>query len=133
MMNSINALLLFINQNWASIVTCVLLIIGIASKAKNWMKKSEQEKVEIAKRQVREIILRLVTEAEIQYDEWVSAGEIKRSQVISQILSMYPELAKAIDQEELIKFMDECIDEALVVLRDILETNEKTVVVMEVE
>lgn len=132
-MNSINALLLFINQNWASIVTCVLLIIGIASKAKNWMKKSEQEKVEIAKRQVREIILRLVTEAEIQYDEWVSAGEIKRSQVICQVLEMYPALSKAIDQEELIKFMDECIDEALVVLRDILETNEKTVVVMEAE
>lgn len=128
-MNSIDALLLFINQNWASIVTCVLLVIGIVAKIKNWMKQSDEEKLESTKKIIRETILSHCSEAEESYREWTKAGSIKRSKVIEELYLLYPILETAIDKEELIAFLDDCINEALVELRRVIETNESSFVI----
>lgn len=91
--------------------------------------KTKEQQLEIAKKQIREIVLRLVTEAEEDYSNWTSAGQIKRSQVINQVISMYPVLTKVVDQESIIAFIDKCIDESLETLRDIIEENENSFVI----
>lgn len=67
----------------------------------------------------------MVTEAEIDYEEWNKAGSIKRSQVINQIYGDYPILSKVIDQKALIEWIDETIDESLKTLREIVAENKK--------
>ncbi|MCM1508980.1 MAG: hypothetical protein NC177_17870 [Ruminococcus flavefaciens] len=115
----------FINDNWTSIVIIIGLVVSIALKAKSYFSKSNEEKIEIAKEQISEIILKLVSDAEEDYAEISKAGSIKRSQVIDQIFADYPILAEFTNQDEIVKFIDKAIDNALVTLRDIISENNK--------
>lgn len=128
-MNGIVNFLNLINDNWTTITVIIGLLIMLYRKVESYLKKSEEEKIEIAKKQIREICLRLVSEAEMDYESWEQAGEIKRSQVIQEIYKEYPVLEKVINQEELLEFIDEAIDEALVILREVIEHNEDTFVI----
>lgn len=123
MLKGINNFLWFINQNWTSIAVCIGLLIMLYRKLEEYISKSEDEKVEIAKKQIKEIILNLVSKAEANYIEWNKAGSIKRSEVIQEIYERYPLLEDVVNQEELIKFIDDAIDEALVTLRKVIEEN----------
>lgn len=114
----------FVNENWTMIFAIIVTILAIAKKAVVYFTKSEEERIEIAKRQVREIMLRLVTEAECSYYEWVKSGEIKRAQVIAEVFAMYPILSRVTNQDEIIAWIDEAIDEALKTMRKIFEENE---------
>ena len=122
-LNGIKNFLSFINDNW----TTILVIIGLALTLwkKIDSKLSTDKKIEIAKKQISENILKLITQAEKDYAEWEKAGSIKRSEVISEIYKEYPILAKVVNQEELVKWIDEQIDNALPTLRDIIKQNEK--------
>lgn len=122
-LDGIKNFLTFINDNWTSIIIIIGLVISIALKAKSYFSKSNEEKIEIAKKQISETMLKLVTDAEIDYEDLVKAGSIKRSQVIDQIFADYPVLAQFTNQEEIIAFIDKAIDEALVTLRDIIKEN----------
>ena len=66
-------------------------------------------------------MLKYVTDAEEDYANWVKAGEIKRSQVISQIYADYPILSKIVAQDDLIAWIDQTIDDALKTMRKIIE------------
>ena len=92
-----------VNNNWTTIIVIIGLIIAISKKAKNYFSKSDEEKIAIAKKQIQETMLRMITEAEISYEEWNKAGSIKRSQVIEEIFTNYPVLSKVVNQEELIE------------------------------
>ena len=120
-MDSIMFLFQVLAQSWTFIVLILLLIFAIYKKIVDFTKKSKEEKLEIIKKQIAQIILGLVTEAEMTYDDWVKAGEIKRAQVISEIYLQFPFLEKIADQESIIKFIDVQIDNALVEMRKILE------------
>lgn len=120
MKNIIN-ILTFVYDNFVSILVCIGLIIGIASKIRNFLLKSNEEKVKIAKRQIHEIMLKMVSDAECDYDEWNKAGEIKRSQVIKKIYEMYPILSKVVNQDELTSWIDAEIDSALPTLNTIID------------
>lgn len=122
-LHGIQNFLQFINDNWTSIIVIIGLILAIAKKAKNFFSKSDEEKIAIAKKQIKETMLRLVTDAEVDYFEWVSAGSIKRAQVIEQVFEMYPILSKVTNQEELIEWIDDVIDEALETMREIFAEN----------
>lgn len=111
----------FINDNWGMIVTIILLAIGIIKKIVDFFSKSDEEKIAIAKKQIKETMLKLVTDAEKSYLEWVSAGEIKRSEVIDEIFKTYPALSKVANQDELITWLDVEIDDALKTMRKIFE------------
>ena len=113
----------FINENWTMIASIITVIIVIAKKAKSYFGLSKEMQVEIAKAQIKEAMLRLVTEAEKDYREWTKAGSIKRSQVIEEIFVMYPILSKVTNQEEIISWIDAAIDEALKEMRKIFEEN----------
>lgn len=117
--------LTFINENWVYITTVVGLAIAVGNKIRDYLNKSQEEKIEIAKAQINEIMLMLVTEAEQDYLQWVSAGQVKRSQVIDQVFAMYPVLSKVTNQEEIVIWIDESIDEALKTMRKIFEENKE--------
>lgn len=119
----------FINDNWTMIITILVLVAAIGKKIVDFLNNSEEEKIAIAKEQIRETMLKLITEAEIDYQNFIKAGSVKRSQVISQIYERYPVLSKIADQEELVKWLDEVIDESLEEMRKIFEqTKEESIV-----
>lgn len=120
-LHGIQKFLQYINDNWTMITIIVSLIIVIVKKAKNFFGKSDEEKIAVAKKQIQEIMLKLVTDAEVDYQKWVSAGGIKRSQVIEKVFNMFPVLSKVADQEELIAWIDCIIDMSLKTMREIFE------------
>lgn len=111
----------FTNDNWGMIVAVILLAMAVFKKIVGFFSKSDEEKIAIAKMQIQETMLKLVTRAETDYLEWVSAGAIKRSEVIDVIFKEYPILSKVTNQEELVKWIDSVIDEALRTMRKIFE------------
>ena len=120
-LHGIQNFLQFINDNWTCIVVIIGLLISLYKKIENYLEKSDEEKIEIAKSQIKQTVLKMVTEAELDYDEWNKSGSIKRSQVIEEIYAKYPILSEVINQEELVKWIDVEIDNALVTLREIIE------------
>lgn len=124
-LNGIQNFLALVNDNWTTIVVIIGLAIAIMRKVKNYFSKSDSEKIEIAKAQIKETILKMVTEAEMNYEEWNKAGSIKRAQVINQIYTEYPILSKVIDQQSMIKWIDDTIDDSLKTLREIVAENKK--------
>lgn len=112
-----------INDNWTIIIAIIGLGIATYRKVSKYTKTTNDEKVEIAKKQIKEVILKLISDAEYEYSEWVSAGSIKRSQVIDELFVKYPILSKFSNQDELIKWIDKEIDNALDTLREVIEQN----------
>ena len=124
-LNGIKNFLSFINDNWTTILVIVGLALALWKKIESYSKLSTDKKIETAKKQISENILKLITQAEKDYAEWEKAGSIKRSEVISEIYKEYPILAKVVNQEELVQWIDEQIDNALPTLREIIKQNEK--------
>lgn len=124
-LNGIKNFLSLINDNWTTILVIIGLALALWKKIESYSKLSTEKKIEIAKKQISENILKLITKAEKDYAEWEKAGSIKRSEVISEIYKEYPILAKVVNQEEFVKWIDEQIDNALPTLRDIIKQNEK--------
>lgn len=122
---SINNVLAFLNEHWSEITIMIALIYALWRKIKAFMAKSNDEKVEIALKQAKEIILDRVTKAELDYAEWKKSGAIKRSQVLDDIFEKYPILSKVTNQEEIIEKLDGFIDEALVTMREIFSDNKE--------
>jgi len=126
MLKGIQHFLEFINNNWTSIIIIISLVIAIVEKAKNYFKKSTEEKIAIAKTQISEIIMKLISDAEFDYESYTGAGSIKRSQVIQKIYADYPVLSKVSDQQSVIDFIDETINTSLKNLRKIVTQNQET-------
>lgn len=119
-MEGIKNLLQLLNDNWTAILVCIGIIVGLIQRTITYFSKSTDERIEIAKTQIEQSILNMITDAEINYDEWNKAGQIKRSQVIGKIFAQYPILSKAINQAELIDWIDNEIDNSLKTLEDIV-------------
>ena len=104
-----------INDNWTTILVCAGLIVGIVKKTQDYLSKSDDEKIKIAKAQIKQVILKKISDAEVDYEEWNKAGSI--------IYREYPILSKVVDQTELTKYIDDAIDDALVELRKVIDSN----------
>lgn len=124
-MKGLENFLRFINEHYVEILVYIGLIIGIIQKVKAFLGKSDEEKIEIAKKQIRETMLRMITQAEIDFDQWNEAGAVKRAQTIQTIYEKYPILSRAADQDMIIAFIDEQINESLKTLRKIVKENNK--------
>lgn len=129
-MESLKNFLQWVYDNFALIICCFGLILGIYQKAKKYFSASSEEKkklfeeaVEITKVKIKEKMLTMVKDSEEKYKDWVKAGNLKRSEVISKIYDEYPILSQIKDQESLITYIDNTIDNALVTLRQILSEN----------
>lgn len=123
MLKGLQNFLTIINENWTTILVIIGLIIGLWKKIESYLKKSDEEKMSIAKQQISQSVLRLISEAERDYDTWRQAGQIKRSKVIQEIYMEYPILSKFADQDELVKWIDSEIDNALKELRKVIKEN----------
>lgn len=124
-LNGIKNFLSFINENWTLIMVCVGLGIAAYKKIKNFLELNDEEKIDVAKSQAKEVILKFVSDAEYDYAEWNKAGSIKRAQVIDEIFDKYPILSKVANQNTIIKWIDTEIDNALIILREVIEENFK--------
>lgn len=126
--DGIKNFLMLVNEHWTEIIVIVGLGIAIAKKAKTYLAKTDEEKIQIAKEQIGETMLKLVTEAEIDYNNWVKAGAVKRAQVIEMIFQRYPVLNRVTDQKQLIEEIDKLINEALKEMRGIISENAEKIV-----
>lgn len=123
MLNGFQKFLVFINNNWTLIVVVFSVIYVITKKLLSCSANSTEKKIEIAKAQIKEIILNLVYDAEISFEFWNKAGAIKRSQVIQKIFKDYPILSKITDQKNVINWIDKIIDASLIEVRNVLDKN----------
>lgn len=122
-LNGLQNFLQLINDNWTTIIVIIGLSLAVFKKAKSYFSKSDDEKIAIAKKQITETMLKMITDAEVDYEDWNKAGSIKRSQVIKEIFKEYPVLSKVTNQEEIIQFIDNAIDNSLKELRKTIEEN----------
>ena len=121
-MESIKIFINFIATNWTFIITLLACAYLGYIRIKKWNALTQEEKINIALKVLREQMLSYITEAEATFGS--GTGTIKRSEVIKKIYKDYPILNKVIDQESLIKTLDDYIDESLIELRKLLEDNE---------
>ena len=126
MFDGIKNFLSLMNDNWTTIAVIISLLVTLVRKIMAYLKQSKEQQIEIAKAQIRETILKLITDAEVNYDEWNKAGSVKRSQVIQEIFKEYPVLSKVVDQAELIEWIDNQINTSLKELRKIVAQQNKT-------
>lgn len=115
-----------INDNWTTIAVVLGLIVAVSRKVIKYFSMSDEDKIAIAKKHIEETMLKMVGDAEEDYEEWNKAGSLKRAQVIKQIFADYPILSKVVNQDELIKWIDDTINDALDELREIIKENSST-------
>lgn len=125
-LDGIKNFLTFINNNWTTITVIISLLIALYKKVMAYLKQSQEKKIEIAKTQLSQTILKFITDAEVDYENWNKAGSVKRSQVIQRIYTEYPILSKVVDQQALIVWIDDLINNALKELRKIVAENAAT-------
>lgn len=123
-LHGIQNFLKIVNDNWTTIIIILCLINTLIIRVRNYFKLSNEDKVEAIKSYIKEIMIEKVTNAEIEYEDWVKAGALKRAQVIEEIFEEYPILHQVTDQKALIAWIDTTIDEALETMKIILEKNE---------
>lgn len=124
-MKGLQNFLFWLNENYVYLLVCIGLIVLLVNKVKAFLSKSDEDKIEYALSTIKEIMLKYVTEAEIEYTDMKGAGSIKRAQVINQMYQQFPILAKVADQQKVIEMIDAAIDEALPTLREIIKENNK--------
>jgi anionic cell wall polymer biosynthesis LytR-Cps2A-Psr (LCP) family protein len=128
MLKGIQNFLQYITDNWTTITIIIALVIGlyfrIKVKVQGYMKQSKEEKIANAKKQASEVIMKWITDAEMDYIDWQKAGSIKRSQVIEKVFEKFPVLATITNQDEIIAWIDETINTSLKDLRKIVAENQ---------
>lgn len=124
-LDGIKNFLQLISDNWLTILTIIGIVVGLVQRAKVYFKKDKAERYEIAKQQIREVILKKITDAEIDFADWEKSGAIKRSQVIEQIYAQFPILSKIADQNAVVAWLDEEINNSLKTLRTVVKENQK--------
>ena len=124
-MTGIERFIGFLSENWVMLLVLTGTLISISRLVSKYLALDNAEKIETAKKLIKEIMLKMITEAEIDFEEWNKSGSIKRSKVIAEIYDKYPILSKAASQEEVIAWIDSEINSSLKTLREILKENKK--------
>ena len=124
-MTAIENFLGYLSENWVMILVLIGAAFSVGKLICKYLELSNEEKIEVAKKLIREAMLKMITEAEIDFEEWNKSGSIKRSKVIADIYEKYPILSKAASQEAVIAFIDGEINSSLKTLREILKENKK--------
>ena len=110
-MTSIINLFKLISDEWMTIIFIILLVVVGIRKVISFLKMDKAKKLDIILKLVKEEILSIMAEAEVNWKDYSKSGEIKKSEVISKIYERFPILSKYINQEELIQEISDMIDE----------------------
>lgn len=119
-MEGILNVLNFLKENWTAIVIIIALVYaayGLFQKLQNM--SSEERKAAILQI-VKSLVLKLMSDAEVNWSDISKAGKIKSAEVIERIYLQYPQLARFKDQEELIASIQKIIDDKMEELREIM-------------
>lgn len=100
-----------INDNWGTIIIIIGLALLLIEKIKKYLKLSKEQKIEIALEGVKQEMLKLMSDAEIQWKDYKKSGQIKKSQVIKEIYTDFPELKRYMSEDELIEKIEKIIDD----------------------
>lgn len=119
-----NTLKIF-TDNWSNILIIFSILLIAVRKVKEYIKMSKEEQVEAALKIIKEELLKLMSDAEIEWEEFKKSGEIKKSQVITEIYSRFPFLKEYIDQEELIRRISLMIEEEKSKMDKIINNDDK--------
>ena len=109
--SGVRVVLQAINDNWGTIIIIIGLLLLLAEKIKKYVALSKEQKIEIALDSVKHEMLKLMSDAEIQWKDYKKSGQIKKSQVIKEIYADFPELKKYMSEDELIKKIEKIIDD----------------------
>lgn len=120
-MKGLSQLLTFLNENWTFIIIIIGAGIALYKKIKNYLTLSDEEKIDAALTIIRNTIKAKMTSSQIDWYGIKDAGSVKRAEVISKIYEDYPVLKNYVNQEELLKKIDDIIDEALEEVKKIAE------------
>lgn len=118
--NGIRNFLELINNNWTTIMVVCGLCVSLYYKIMQFIKLSDDEKINQTKTVIKNVMLSLVSDAELNYSDWNKSGAIKRAEVINKIFTDYPILDKVTDKDKLIKEIDSMLDESLKEMRNII-------------
>ena len=104
--NVVNSL----SNSLPTIIIVIAIIIGVVRMVIQYSKMTKEERVNTALKVIKEELLKLMSDAEIEWEDYKKSGELKKSQVLKEIYSQFPFLATYIDQDTLVNKLYELID-----------------------
>ena len=104
--NVVNSL----SNSLPTIIIVLAIIIGVVRMVIQYSKMTKEERVNAALKVIKEELLKLMSDAEIEWEDYKKSGELKKSQVLKEIYSQFPFLATYIDQDTLVNKLYELID-----------------------
>lgn len=104
--NVVNSL----SNSLPTIIIVIAIIIGVVRIVIQYSKMTKEERVNAALKVIKEELLKLMSDAEIEWEDYKKSGELKKSQVLKEIYSQFPFLATYIDQDTLVNKLYELID-----------------------
>ena len=112
-MTGFNNFIHLIQSQWTNIVVVIAIIATVVKTALSYSSMTEEQRVQSALKVVKEELMRLMCQAEIQWKDYKKSGDLKRSQVIKDIYNQFPFLSKYMDQDRLVKTIYEMIDKQM--------------------
>lgn len=106
----VNNIVNSLSNSLPTIIIVFAIIIGAVRTAIQYSKMTKEEKVNAALKVIKEELLKLMSDAEIEWEDYKKSGELKKSQVLKEIYSQFPFLATYIDQDTLVNKLYELID-----------------------
>lgn len=103
----------FLNSAWSIFIVILGIAIFLYTKITSYMKLTKEQKIEAGLKVVKSELLKLMSDAEIQWKDFEGSGELKKSQVITEIYNKFPFLTQYISQEELIEKISDMIEEKM--------------------
>lgn len=104
--NVVNSL----SNSLPTIIIVIAIIIGVVRMVIQYSKMTKEERVNAALKVIKEELLKLMSDAEIEWEDYKKSGELKKSQVLKEIYSQFPFLVTYIDQDTLVNKLYELID-----------------------
>ena len=112
-MDSLSLLKDFITNYWSFFILIICLFVIVTETIEKFKGMSEEQRIEALMKLIKELIIKLMADAEINWSEITKSGKIKRAEVISEVYKQYPILSTFKDQEAIIAEIDKMIDEAV--------------------
>lgn len=100
------------------VITILLFILCGAKIGLSYFDRLKEANIDQILEIVKASVLKLMTDAEIDFSSYKKAGEIKKSQVINNIYKQFPILTKYKDQETLQAEISDIIENEMCKIRE---------------
>ena len=121
MMTSINNTLGLIENYWSMIIIIIALVVLTIEEVRKYKAMTREQRIEAALSVVKGELLKLMSDAEIEWSEYKKSGALKKSQVLKEIYTQFPFLQDYINQDELVTKITEMIDAEMENMNKILK------------